>query len=347
VLNGWVSWIVQAPDQPTLEAVSIEARIASLPLDENTNDSAYVSKRNDEVAVTTVGGWLAVSGYTRPDTARGLLVPGEEDVWLMGLEFVNRGQAGTNPIVIHSASFHVEDMAGFDLSPDEALSSMRAVRMVRQADTTVIDWGHVFGELDPIDSSSDNPLTLVFTTPDTIRSTDTSLVAIVGDIAEAGQQLTFHLNLAAGSSLEALDAYNPDIAIPVLDASGKSLANLRSDPKQVLGGGVVQGSATPYLLNCPNPFGSPDREETIFIYYLRERTDVLFRVYTLTGSLVWSASYTQTDPQGAQGLHSAGPDAVVWDGRNDRGIRVLNGVYILVMETGTGDVAKNKIAVVK
>ena len=81
--------------------------------------------------------------------------------------------------------------------------------------------------------------------------------------------------------------------------------------------------------------------------YLKENTNVHFRIFTLTGALVWSASFSESDPQGMKGLHSSEYNGVVWDGRNDDGRMVLNGVYILVMDTGYGDIGKTKIAVVK
>ena len=99
--------------------------------------------------------------------------------------------------------------------------------------------------------------------------------------------------------------------------------------------------------NVPNPFGEPGKEQTLILYYLDERTDVRFRIYTLTGELVWSASYTENEPQGEEGMHSSVSRSVTWNGYNDRGLKVLNGVYILVMETGYGEVKTAKIAVVK
>ena len=75
--------------------------------------------------------------------------------------------------------------------------------------------------------------------------------------------------------------------------------------------------------------------------------DVKFRIFTLTGELVWSRDFTEGDPQTRPGLHTTDSQAVEWDGLNDRGHKVLNGVYVLVMQTGDGRVSKTKIAVVK
>ncbi|MEJ2626930.1 MAG: hypothetical protein P8078_00010 [bacterium] len=72
-----------------------------------------------------------------------------------------------------------------------------------------------------------------------------------------------------------------------------------------------------------------------------------FRIYNLIGELVWSKTFSNTDPEGRKGYHSRGSNQVDWDGTNDNGYAVLNGVYILVMETGAGEVKKTKIAVVK
>jgi flagellar hook assembly protein FlgD len=130
--------------------------------------------------------------------------------------------------------------------------------------------------------------------------------------------------------------------VPVLDVTAEDIENIRSSPKR-----IFRPADERAFLNSPNPFGEPSKETTLFIYYLSEQSNVSFRIYTLTGELVWTSSYGENDPQGMEGLHSAAAHSVTWDGRNDHGLKVLNGVYVLVMETGYGDVQMTKIAVVK
>ena len=169
----------------------------------------------------------------------------------------------------------------------------------------------------------------------------------MGDLIDTIQIPGFELNLPNGSFIDARDEFSPSILISVLDPLGNDIVNLTSYPKQVVPLESVQEDSEPYLLNCPNPFGESGNELTNIVYYLKEQSSVSFYIYTLTGKFVWSEKYLETEPEGLAGLHDLGRGSVVWDGRNNNGYRVLNGVYILVMKTGYGDVAKTKIAVVK
>jgi hypothetical protein len=96
--------------------------------------------------------------------------------------------------------------------------------------------------------------------------------------------------------------------------------------------------------NYPNPFGSPARGEmTTLYYFLRQDTDVHIRIYSLLGELVWQRLFKSTDPQGRYGVH----EDLTWNATNANGEPVLNGVYIAHLNTGDGQQATRKIAVVK
>ncbi len=343
VVNSTAFWTIHAPTEPSREAVTIRARISSLPLDHNTNDSVYVSQRTDGIAVTTVGGWLSISEVPRPAGLRNQVLPGDNSIWLMGLELVNRGEQGANGIFIQSLSVIVEDSQGLELSPDDVIDGIRALRVSTTGDTAVIDWSFEYGQLLPGQLPDTNPLTIDFTLHDTIPATDTTTIVLLGNIAETSVAVDFGLNIPDGSYIDARDEYSPGLSISVLDATSKEFSDMRSHPVQVIGDEIVEEDADPYVINCPNPFGEPGRELTTIRYYLKENARVVFRIYTLTGALVWSQEYPDSDPRATKGLHYD----VFWDGRNDQGQIVLNGVYILVMETGYGEVGRTKIAVVK
>ena len=68
-----------------------------------------------------------------------------------------------------------------------------------------------------------------------------------------------------------------------------------------------------------------------------------FRVFTLTGELVHTKLIGEASPLGVAGSH-----VIEWDGRNDRGHVVFDGVYIVQLtNTRTGDYARLKLAVLK
>ena len=65
------------------------------------------------------------------------------------------------------------------------------------------------------------------------------------------------------------------------------------------------------------------------------------RIYDLTGALVYERQYARGDPG-----TNPGPQEVTWNGRNDNGEVVRNGVYVCQIDTASGSV-KIKIAVAK
>ncbi|TES93515.1 MAG: 6-bladed beta-propeller [Candidatus Cloacimonadota bacterium] len=92
-------------------------------------------------------------------------------------------------------------------------------------------------------------------------------------------------------------------------------------------------------VNVPNPF-NPLRQSTRIRAVLSKDADVTILIYTLTGKLVHKEEFF-----GVEGINE-----VSWDGRNDLGELVNNGVYNLVVKAKAGgEQARrfNKMAVVK
>jgi hypothetical protein len=96
------------------------------------------------------------------------------------------------------------------------------------------------------------------------------------------------------------------------------------------------------LVTYPNPF-SPPSEKIQIAYRLSAASEVVLKIYTLTGELVMGKTY----PGGTIGGLS-GVNQIEWDGCNGRGEQVKNGVYIAVIHSAaTGETVKQKLAVVK
>ncbi|MBN2417576.1 hypothetical protein JXO52_17195 [bacterium] len=344
--NGENSWIIRAPGSPTREAVNIVGTISTIPKDENTNETAYVSRSTDKVALTTVGAWLAIHAIDVPDTLSGIVLPGQENVWLGAMKFSNRGETGANGIVISSLKFDVEDRYGNSLAPASALQSLRLVGMRKTGGVWQPDPSVWYGSLSSATFPASGSLTLPVTSQLNIDAGDTAFVALQGTIAQSDTVPEFVLNIKDQSYIVARDEYSPSIAIEVLDVTGSEFFNYRSFRKQILPRKVTEEDKI-YLINCPNPFGQPGKEETVFVYYLDEETDITFTIVTLTGETVWTAEYVQGDPQTRAGLHALGAGGVTWDGSNGAGFPVLNGVYVAFMQTGGGKQVSTKVAVLR
>ena len=91
-----------------------------------------------------------------------------------------------------------------------------------------------------------------------------------------------------------------------------------------------------------NPF-NPLESPALFSYELKKESDVEFRVFTLSGEEVYSLDI----PSGSYGAKS-GENMIEWDGKNNSGYLVLNGVYIAsILDKSTGEYSRMKIALVK
>jgi hypothetical protein len=116
------------------------------------------------------------------------------------------------------------------------------------------------------------------------------------------------------------------------------------DPVSVLlTGGTVESS--PFTLYegphaVPNPFG-PGRETAQLTYVLDQDAAVEIQIFTLFGDRVWS----QALAAGANGGR-AGLNQVAWDGRNESGESVRNGVYHCRIRGGGID-AMVKVAAIR
>lgn len=93
-----------------------------------------------------------------------------------------------------------------------------------------------------------------------------------------------------------------------------------------------------------NPF-NPKLGPVRFAYILTEPSEVLFRIFTLTGELVHERILRLGEP-GTE--ISLSPHMLSWDGTNDNGQVVLNGIYLAHLSiAATGGEAVIKVAVIK
>jgi len=94
--------------------------------------------------------------------------------------------------------------------------------------------------------------------------------------------------------------------------------------------------------NYPNPFVA-SREKTTVAFFMPEDGAVTLQVYTILGRLVKTLARNELRSQGAH-------QDIVWDGRNGRGEKVINGVYYLVLKAtieGREQIIKRKVSLVR
>jgi FlgD Ig-like domain len=85
--------------------------------------------------------------------------------------------------------------------------------------------------------------------------------------------------------------------------------------------------------SAPNPF----RRETTIAFDLPQSATARVSVYNVSGALVRTL---------LDGSVAAGPHAVSWEGRDDRGVDVAQGIYVLRLESGS-NVATQKVVLTR
>jgi len=84
------------------------------------------------------------------------------------------------------------------------------------------------------------------------------------------------------------------------------------------------------IANYPNPFDSRYKNTTI-TYVLKNDYEVTIRIFDLFGNIIKTAKYPRfANPGGIQGVNN-----IFWDGTNDNGEKVAQGMYIMMVEVKT------------
>ena len=317
-------WTVQASENLDAIPKIIKIKIFDIPYDENTDEEAHIRAENQvadvQVFTTIINIQLMVrqlSGIASKAIAAGITAN------IMGIELANLSNEQGFPIQINALKFDIEDKAGNLIAPQSLISGFR-----------IHSGGVVAGEATSI---LENPIEIRFTVPITLDAQETKEVMIEIDFHESLSQ-QFQINLKDSSYLE-IESLFPVSIVDELK-NPKAILNLRSHCPVITVNDLKRS-----FRNYPNPFGSPERKKAHFIYYLSQDADIELKIYTLIGELVWSCAYSSSDPQGKKGLHQK--EDIVWDARNSRGYKVLNGVYIARIETSFGERAITKVAVIK
>jgi len=132
---------------------------------------------------------------------------------------------------------------------------------------------------------------------------------------------------------------------PVISKSGKNLTtNLNRTGFITLTGALIPSTKISSLTNYPNPFKAGN-ETTRIRYVLTEDMDINAAIYSLTGNLVYKREYSRGS-EGARGQATGYTNEIQWDGKNNNGELVANGMYIFEIYSGSEKQVR-KIGVVK
>jgi len=329
-----VTWQFRARSLPSVRAETIRLRLLeSYPSDANTDSAATVLDNEVTISIQTEPKRLIVQ--TLP-AGQGPVAQGQSSSLLMRLKLTNEGNVNSSNILLRALTWHVLNR---DNKPLNASQVMKALRVV---DTN--NPSRVLASLTTIPAS--DSLRVPFVPADTLLGGVPAIVDVVVDVADKSGE-AFRLAFKRAADVEAIDQDSGDpVEIIFKNEDGSDVAaNQVVSAKRVIAEADFQKS----FYNYPNPF-DPDQITadhpqggTYFNYMLTQASEVEFRIYTLLGELVYARSYTSSD---AEGRPSQSPKRLFWDGRNGKGERVLNGVYLAMLKIN-GGMATTKVAVLK
>ena len=271
----------------------------------------------DTLAITSADVALMIE---LADVPSNLVVAGESKE-LFRLRLTNPGRSSLSDIELQSMTLH------FHGDGDEG---SRVRSLVEVGSTGLYDEGEEVTRA----TAGGERLTLLF--DDYVVAAGQSVELGLRTRVRAGAEREFSISLDAGD-VAAVFAAGPlagQVVTPVAPDAGEPVLN---EVYTSVAGDLENSFVV--RTNPWNPMSAPAE----FRYYLEQSDQIRFLVLTLAGEIV----FEQTTPAGQVGAQ-VGENTLFWDGRNNSGHPVLNGVYVVVVSTETGRArAVLKLAVMK
>jgi hypothetical protein len=340
------SWHLIAPTD-TNKTTQISIKIIDPPRDANTNRPASFTIGGDQITfpLSVQEKYVIVSSVTEDIVDNTSLIGTQEDRPLLGLQIDNKRGAGqADNIYIDTLVFAIRDGNGNLIeNPADFLSNLKlfgsysapGASLAKLLDTQI-------AEIDP--QTSGNPITVTPGKDYFINAGTIDTIAITGSFSDVNENVLFNLRVSR---------------LVLRQESGDLLITMRRpDQTEILDGDAVTEEEEienislldldleKSFVNYPNPFSNADGGTKFHVPLEKAATTVDLKIYTLLGQLVKSENRNVSN-QPAPSSYTG----ITWDGRNDAGQTVLNGVYIgyikINYEDGSSRVAQTKVMYIK
>ncbi len=169
------------------------------------------------------------------------------------------------------------------------------------------------------------PFPVGFNATDVIEPDEEKTYVIMVKFNDRATSRSFQTALSGVNAFDVPDV-DPIIPVKIVDENGVSITGnpLKIDRSF----SVVSNDPKEAFVTYPNPFGQAPNEQAKIRFLLQSTANVRILIFTLQGELVRSRWNFNLNGLPA-GLYDG---SVIWDGRNDNGERVLNGVYLCAIE---------------
>jgi len=254
-----------------------------------------------------------------------LVLPGSEQD-LFNLEFTNRGTSAFAETRVDSISLK---FIGANRLPIHAGSVIDADR------SGLYDDGVKVGTVCAVEDR----LVLLFPDPEFILQAGAHCSVVFHAAMQRGATREFGITLD-NNDVNAVFTSGPRAGQPVMVESATGSSSVFSESFTPVSDVSAQGS----FMIRQNPF-DPTDSPAEFRFILPEPGAVEFRILSLIGEEVFCRVYAEGELAPVSGDQFV---ECLWDGRNDKGNMVFNGVYIaMITIVKSGDQALLKVAVVK
>ncbi len=320
-----VTWDVVAPGQPSgPDGLSID--ITGVPDDENSGNPAVVLVGSRTVPIVTQGAAVSALNTTEAQGIAPTVVPGgSRDVDMLAVEITYTASDVTaSDARVDSIAVSVLDAAGRLVNnPSRTLAGLTLTASSGSATPLSLNSNPVWIRVSDVGSDAVIPPNM------------SSAFTVSLDLVENPQLDELALRIGGAGAIVVRDAVSGQRFGVVDSQTGQGLGNV-SSPGLV----ILSNNFEEYAHNYPNPFRAGE-QSTRIAYFLDQDSNVDLKIYSLTGKLVFEASFASGDPEGA-----AGAREILWDGRNAMGDVVRNGLYVCKLTAGSQS-ATFRIAVAK
>lgn len=325
VIGQAISWDLIAAAQPS-GPDQIAITISTVPVDENSGLAAQVANGTANIPMITEGSAVAVSDVSSAQNVGTPVAPGGAT----NLD-VLRFRVAYNVTDTNLPPAEVDTVAITILDKNGAAMSAGAVAQTLQRVALDVGTPQPFEVTNP----TTNPVVISLMSGAPSKgfqvNPNASIEATVYlDLDPSPKATELRVNITGAG----LNVKDPNTRLGVTNAQGQPL-DMKSGPLVILSSNFQE-----YAHNYPNPF-SAGASTTKIAYFLETPASVSLKIYAMTGDLVHEETIPAGDPRA-----QAGPQETTWDGRNDKGEVVRNGVYVCMLNAG-GKSAKIRIAVAK
>jgi hypothetical protein len=351
-----ISWQFRAPDT-VLNANNFSFAITQAPLDENSNQQAFVSGENStrSFALTVTQEQLVVVNVTDSVLADLNIdvrnfPEGAENVPVMIFTMEGPGSADSS-ILLKSDGLRLRFLEPVEDTNMDPATISNLIESIRISDMDYLrDSVNVQDFLKPtrsfinytLSDTTDNPVEITWQPPFEFPADVIDTLVVMVNFRPGVENQSFRVAL--------YDVYVYDVDPQLRLAAVDSLLNPlnRSTLMTSQKVSIIPPNAEDAFITYPNPFGKNQPYANIK-FFLDDIANVEIRIFTLVGELVWTRIVNGEIP----GVHDGAfeSDKYRWDGTNDRGNTVLNGVYLCVLKTttnaGVTNIFTKKVAYIK